>query len=219
MVFQYVPSWGESVPDAWTPQTCVRDSQIERAKNSCTKNITSSDSAKRSTAYHVMRVLQCLVWTGYAPMCVFVLIFFALRCCNRNSHLYVKGNCHVVMVVETLNQRHWRWFNVATTSCVQWLVLYIKWKVTASFCSWITPFLFSESIQNKYAKYAPEVASSKLSEWILSYVVFCTLWQYRVRKKPVIDLGSTAHSIPLNSFKYCICADTMTNFPGGGLTC
>ena len=37
-------------------------------------------------------------------------------------------------VVATLNQRHWRWFNVATTSCAQWVVSTCRvcWNISVS---------------------------------------------------------------------------------------
>ena len=65
--------------------------------------------------------------------------------------------------------------------------------------------------------------------WILLYVAFCT-WQYRDRRKPEAGtmpysyfewpqgffivrstIGSTVHSMPLNSLEHCICTTTMSN--------
>ena len=50
------------------------------------------------------------------------LIVAAILPYEGESHYLItwKVNHWAHGVVATLNQRHWRWFNVVTTSCVQW---------------------------------------------------------------------------------------------------
>ena len=64
--------------------------------------------------YNMYIIMRCERWKAGS-----------IRITQRNTSAFWTSRSHSLAqwadnVASTLNQRHWRWFNVATTSCVQW---------------------------------------------------------------------------------------------------
>ena len=70
---------------------------------------------KHVTSRSLFCTLLCTMRTG----CIIRSIGVRYRYCLYLWHIYTYPRAHDV--VATLNQRQWRWFNVTTTSCVQWV--------------------------------------------------------------------------------------------------
>ena len=64
-------------------------------------------------AMNVSEIFQCWKTSHFWAKQLFICIQILVLHFTRVSHWTHD-------VVAMLNQRHWRWFNVATTSCVQW---------------------------------------------------------------------------------------------------
>ena len=137
-------------------------------------------------------------------------------------------------VVATLNQRQWRWFNVATTSCPQWVSLafgqrftcaglinkMLNFKPKFSVYSWSSGFFFEKtSFFIVILKIISTVSDSNflpllhkiyhsLHDIIMSYTEIAIIVDYTL----IITLVDTARSIIIN-VKLIIYIDIILSYP------